>query len=82
MVLKTLLFVSHVSDVKHKKINAFSVHFITESGLTRSASPMLVFYNIFNEAILPSVNFSPIDSMLKQVIQMKVNLRVLSKLKA
>ena len=82
MVLNTLLFVSYVSPSKWKKINTYSIHFIIESELTNSASPMLVFYSIFNEALLPSEIFSPIDSMLKQVIQMKMNLRVLSKLKA
>ena len=58
----------------------YSIHFIVESGLTSSASPMLVFYSILNGAILPLEIFS-IDSMLKQVIQMKVDLRVLSGLK-
>ena len=38
----------------------YTFHFRPESELTSSASPMLVFYSIFNEALLPSENVLPL----------------------
>ena len=82
MVLKTLLFDSYVSVLKCKNLMCIPIHFIVESKLTSSASPMVVFYSNFNEAILPSEIFLLLTQCLKQVIQMKIDLRVVSGLKA
>ena len=69
------------AHIKSEKVNAYSIYFIVESEVTSSANPMLVFYIIFNEAfLLPKKVFST-DSILKQGIQMKINLRVRSERK-
>ena len=48
-----------------------------ESELTSSASPILVFYSIFNEIVLPVKTFSSIDIMLNEIylgLLFKVNI--------
>ena len=62
--------ISHVM-LKTKKTFVLFIYFIVESWLTSFASPMFVFYSIFNEMIPPSEKFYPIDSMVKQGVQMK-----------